>query len=197
MTGDRFSWRNPTFTYADVLTGARLIMLPYLIYALVVRLPGLALTTLAVMIVTDLVDGRIARRLGQSRTFGAAFDSGIDFLVIYGLFTTFFAIGILPWWKWIVIFAPAVLMAVTQILYLLKAPEVSFAIAPAGKLVGQIQFAYLPFLLVRTYWLRAGWALTVDHVIFIILALATVVNTIDYSRMLAAVLRRPAPVAPA
>lgn len=197
MAGDRFSWRNPTFTYADALTGARLIMLPYLIYALVVRLAGLALTTLGVMIITDLIDGRIARRTGQSRTFGAAFDSGIDFLVIYGLFTTFFAIGILPWWKWIVIFAPAVLMAVTQILYLVRAPEVSFAVAPAGKLVGQIQFAYLPFLLVRTYWLSAGWALTVDHVIFAALALATVVNTIDYSRLLAAVLRRPAPAAPA
>ena len=197
MAGERFSWRHPTFTYADLLTGARLIMLPYLIYALVVRLPGLALITLAVMIVTDLVDGRIARRLGQSRTFGAAFDSGIDFVVIYALFTTFFAIGILPWWKWLVIFAPAVLMTVTQVLYLIKAPEVSFAVAPAGKLVGQIQFAYLPFLLLRTFWLgHTAWALTADHVIFAILALATVVNAIDYSRLLAAILRRPMPVAP-
>jgi cardiolipin synthase len=197
MPGERFSWRNPTFTYADALTGARLVMLPYLIYALVVRIPGLALTTLAVMILTDLVDGRVARRLGQSRAFGAAFDSGIDFVIIYSLFTTFFAIGILPWWKWLVIFAPAVLMAVTQILYLIRAPEVSFAVAPAGKLVGAIQFGYLPFLLVRTYWLSAAWALTVDHVIFTILALAIVVNTRDYARMLARVLRRPALVRPA
>jgi cardiolipin synthase len=197
MPGERFSWRNPTFTYADALTGARLVMLPYLIYALVVRIPGLALTTLAVMILTDLVDGRVARRLGQSRAFGAAFDSGIDFVIIYSLFTTFFAIGILPWWKWLVIFAPAVLMAVTQILYLIRAPEVSFAVAPAGKLVGAIQFGYLPFLLVRTYWLSAAWALTVDHVIFTILALAIVVNTRDYARMLARVLRRPALFRPA
>ncbi len=197
MGGERFSWRNPTFTYADVVTGARLIMLPYLIYALAAHLPGLALTTLVVMIGTDLVDGRIARGLGQSRAFGAALDSGIDFLVIYGLFTTFLAIGVLPWWKWIVIFTPAVLMGVTQILYLIKALGGSFAVAPAGKLVGQIQFAYLPFLLVRTFWLSAGWAQTVDHLIFTLLALATVVNTIDYSRLLVTVLRRPAPAAPA
>jgi phosphatidylglycerophosphate synthase len=197
MAGERFSWRTPTFTYADALTGARLIMLPYLIYALAVRIPGLALTTMAVMILTDLVDGRIARRLGQSRAFGAAFDSGIDFVIIYSLFTTFFAIGILPWWKWLIIFAPAVLMAVTQILYLIRAPEVSFAVAPAGKLVGAIQFGYLPFLLARTFWLRAEWALTAGHVIFTVLALAIVVNTRDYARMLARVLRRAAPVAPA
>ncbi|HEV8339179.1 MAG TPA: hypothetical protein VGR25_05935 [bacterium] len=29
-----FSWKDPRFTLADALTGARLIMLPYLIYAL-------------------------------------------------------------------------------------------------------------------------------------------------------------------
>ncbi len=33
--------------------------------------------------------------------------------------------------------------------------------------------------------------------IFTLLALATVVNTIDYSRLLVTVLRRPAPAAPA
>lgn len=195
MTGERFSWRNPTFTYADALTGSRLIMLPYLVYALAVRLTGLAVVTLAVMIGTDLIDGRIARRLGQSRAFGAAFDSGIDFVVIYGLFTTFFAIGVLPWWKWAAIFAPAVLMAVTQILYLLKAPEVTFAVAPAGKLVGALQFAYLPLLLLRTFWLGAGRWLLIDHVLFAILMLPTVVNARDYARMLAVVLRRPAPAA--
>jgi phosphatidylglycerophosphate synthase len=196
MAGERFSWRNPTFTYADALTGARLVMLPYLIYGLAVRLAGLALATLLVMIATDLIDGRIARRLGQSRTFGAAFDSGIDFLVIYSLFTTFFAIGILPWWKWIVIFAPAILMAVTQILYLVRAPEVSFAVAPAGKLVGQIQFVYLPVLLLRTFWLTAPWGVIADHVIFAILAAASAVNALDYARLLAGVLRRPAPAGP-
>jgi phosphatidylglycerophosphate synthase len=195
MTGERFSWRNPTFTYADVLTGSRLIMLPYLVYALAVRLTGLAVVTLAVMIATDLIDGRIARRLGQSRAFGAAFDSGIDFVVIYGLFTTFFAIGVLPWWKWAAIFAPAVLMAVTQILYLLKAPEVTFAVAPVGKLVGALQFAYLPLLLLRTFWLGGTPWDFIDHALFAILMLPTVVNARDYARMLAAVLRRPAPAA--
>ncbi len=190
MTGERFSWRNPTFTYADALTGARLIMLPYLVYALAVRLAGLAVVTLGVMIGTDLIDGRIARRFGQSRAFSAAFDSGIDFVVIYGLFTTFFAIGVLPWWKWAAIFAPAVLMALTQIFYLLKAPEVTFAGAPAGNLVGALQFAYLPLLLLRTFWLSGDPWLTIDHALFAVLMLPTAVNAWDYARMLAEILRR-------
>jgi len=179
MNQPRFTWRDPKFTYADALSGSRLIMLPYLIYGLAARLPGLAVTTIAAMIVTDLIDGRVARRLGQARPSGGAFDSTIDFIVIYGLFITFFAIGLLPWWKWLVIFAPAVLMAVTQILYLTRASEVEFALAPAGKRVGQIQYAYLPFLLARTFWWHGDWALTADHVIFALLAGAIVLNTID------------------
>jgi hypothetical protein len=102
----------------------------------------------------------------------------------------------LPWWKWAAIFAPAVLMAATQILYLLRAPEVTFAVAPVGKLVGALQFAYLPLLLLRTFWLRSGPWLIVDHALFAILMVPTAVNVWDYRRMLAGVLRRPSPATP-
>ncbi len=191
----RFSWLNPKFTYADALTGARLVMLPYLVYGLAVLLPGLAVLTLVAMIATDLVDGRVARRLGQSRAFGGVFDSTIDFVVIYGLFTALFLMGVLPWWKWLVIFAPAVLMAVTQILHMLRAPEVEFAPAPVGKLVGMIQYVYLPFLVARRFWLQdAPWT-TLDHLVFAVLAVAIVFNTLAYGRTLRSLLQRPSPAA--
>jgi len=189
MSQPRFTWRDPKFTYADALSGSRLVMLPYLIYGLAAQLPGLAVTTIAAMIVTDLIDGRVARRLGQARPSGAAFDSTIDFIVIYALFTAFFAIGMMPWWKWLVIFAPAVLMSATQILYLARAPEVEFALTPAGKRVGQIQYAYLPFLLARTFWWREGWAMWLDHVIFALLAVAIIFSTIDTLKTLRGLLK--------
>lgn len=190
MDQRKFSWLDPKFTYGDALTGSRLIMLPYLIYGLVAHLAGLVAVTYLIMVGTDLTDGRIARRLGQSRTFGGVFDSTVDFVVIYALFTALFAVGMLPWWKWIVIFAPAVLMATTQILHVLTASEVAFAPVRVGKLVGQIQYLYLPFLLARKFWLAgAGWR-TVDHVVFAILTAAIVFNTIDHLRILAALLRR-------
>jgi len=189
MSRPRFSWRDPNFSYADALTGSRLIVLPYLIYGLVARLPGLAVTTIVAMIVTDLIDGRVARHFGHARPSGAAFDSTIDFIVIYALFTAFFAIGMMPWWKWLVIFAPAVLMSATQILYLARAPEVEFALTPAGKRVGQIQYAYLPFLLARTFWWREGWAMSLDHVIFALLAVAIIFSTIDTLKTLRGLLK--------
>ncbi len=191
MAGQPFIWRDPRFTIADALTGARLVMLPYLIYGLARPLPGLAAVTLAGMMLTDLVDGRIARALGQGRAFGVAFDSTIDFVVIYGLFTTFLALGLLPWWKWAVIFFPALLMAWTQLEHVRRVKDVAFAPAFAGKVVGQIQMIYLPFLLLRRFWLLAPWARTADHLIFLLLAAAIVLNTIDYARTLRRIMALP------
>jgi phosphatidylglycerophosphate synthase len=166
-------------------------MLPYLIYALFKGLPDLAVGTLAVMIATDLVDGRIARAIGQARDFGGALDSTVDFAVIYGLFTAFFATGLLPWWKWAVIMIPGVLIAVTQLSHAAKAGDVVFAPSRAAKLVGQIQYLYLPFLVARTFWLTAGWAETADHVIFAALAAAIVFNTVGQTRLLIELFRAP------
>ncbi len=192
MDERRFSWLDPKFTYADALTGSRLVMLPYLLYGLVTRQVGLTVATLAVMIGTDLVDGRIARRMGRARPFGGVFDSTIDFVVIYSLFTALWLLGILPWWKWAVIFFPALLMAATQILHLLRAPEVTFAPARVGKLVGEIQFVYLPFLVARAFWWREAWALFVDHAVFALLTAAIAANTVDHIRTLRTLLRGPA-----
>lgn len=189
MAEHRFSWRDPKFTYADALTGARLVMLPYLLYGLVARLTGLVVVTLAVMIVTDLVDGRVARRLGQVRPFGSVLDSTIDFVIIYAAFTTLWLIGVLPWWKWLVIFAPGLFMAATQILHVLRASEVVAPQVRWGKLVGQIQFVYLPYLIVRTFWLRAPWTGAADHALFGLLAVAIVLNTVDHGQMLRTLVR--------
>lgn len=179
-----FSWKDPQFTFADALTGARVVMLPYLLYALVARLAGMAVVTLGIMIVTDLVDGRVARRMKQSREFGAVLDSTIDFAAIYSLFTVLFATGVITWWKWAVIMLSGLLIAVTQLMHLIKASEVSFAPVRFGKLVGQIQFLYLPLLLARAFWLTTPVWQTVDHVVFGLLAVAIILNTFDYAGIL-------------
>lgn len=189
MNKDQFSWRNTQFTYADLLTGARLVMLPYLLYGLTAKLTGLAAATLAGMIATDLVDGPIARRLGQARPAGGAFDSTIDFIVIYATFSALWLVGILPWWKWAAIFFPALLMAATQVLHLLWAGDLASAPARVGKLVGQIQFVYLPFLVARIFWWRGEWAALVDHLAFALLAVAIGFNTLDQLRTLRRLLR--------
>lgn len=193
MAKGTFSWKDPRFTYADALTGARLVMLPYLIYALAARHGGLAAVTLLAIIGTDLIDGTVARKTGQAREFGVALDSTVDFLIIYSVFTTFFAVGVLPWWKWLVIFISGVVMAVTEGLSVLRADDVKLGKALVGKKVGQVQVVYLFFLLGRMFWLKADWASTVDHGIFALLAVLIPVSIFDYGRRLVILLRGTPP----
>jgi phosphatidylglycerophosphate synthase len=184
MGDDGFSWKDPRFTCADVLTGSRLLLLPFLLYALVAALPGLATATLAAMIATDLVDGRIARRSGQVRPFGAMLDSTVDFIVIYSLFTAFFAIGILVWWRWLVIATMGAVIAATQILSIRRGQALAFEPVRFGKLVGQVQFVYLPLLLVRTFWVRAAWIVTAEAAVFGALAVAIAASLVDHAGIL-------------
>ena len=181
MSDGGFSWKDPRFTYADALTGARLLLLPYLLYALAASLPGLATATIAAMMGTDLVDGPIARRTAQVRPFGSVFDSTVDFVVIYSLFTTFFALGVLLWWKWLVIAIIGCVIAATQIATVRKGRVLALAPVRYGKLVGQLQFAYLPLLLARTFWVKAAWAVTADDMLFGLLAVAIVASLVDHA----------------
>ncbi|MGQ0549717.1 MAG: CDP-alcohol phosphatidyltransferase family protein [Armatimonadota bacterium] len=184
-----FSWKDPQLTYADALTGARLVILPYLLYGLIASLPGMTIASLLAVIATDLVDGTIARRTGQSRSFGAVFDSTVDFVVIYSAFTTLYGIGILPWWKWLPIAATGFLIAGTQITSVRKTHGLTFAPVRFGKLVGQVQFVYLPLLLARAFWVRAGWAQVLDNVVFGILAAAMIANAVDHVQILSRLVR--------
>ena len=68
MRDKNFSWREPNFTWADLLSVSRLILLPNLIYAISNGHAWLAFVTMIVMLLTDLLDGWVARCLGQARS---------------------------------------------------------------------------------------------------------------------------------
>lgn len=195
MSDVKFSWKDPRFTYADVLTGARLLMVPYLIYALAKPRPALAAATLLAMIGTDVVDGTIARRTGQKRAFGVVLDNTVDSVFIYSVFTAFFAIGMLAWWKWLFIFASGVLVATTQMISAVKAKDLVVIPSRIGKVVGIMQFVYLAFLLAWQFWLKFAWAQTAEDIIFALLAAATVGATIEFARILSSLLRFSSPSA--
>ena len=192
----KFSWANPQFAVADALTASRLVLLPGFIYALARRLPVLGGGILAAIVLSDLIDGHVARLTGRARDFGAAFDSAVDFAVIYTLFTAFFIVGLLPWWKWIVILIPGLFLAVTQLLYAAAARDVVFALTRTAKLVGQIQYVYLLLLTARRLWRIGEWAQTADDAIFVLLAPAIAANTWRQMKLLLRLCRdhgRPAP----
>jgi CDP-diacylglycerol--glycerol-3-phosphate 3-phosphatidyltransferase len=190
MHNQKFSWADPRFTYADVLTGSRLVMLPYLLYGIAKRDAWLSAVTMAVMVITDLVDGRIARKLGQAREFGKSLDSTVDFAVIYSLFVALTAVRELAVWQLLCVLLPGVLIAATELMLMTQARE--FVLGPArfGKLTGLLQYAFLLVLLLGRLWAEAEWVGKARPVLFGVLLAAVALNTADYAVRLARTLSR-------
>lgn len=78
---------------ANLLTGFRLVAAPILLGFAWFNWPIAFLVLLAISFLTDVLDGYVARRLGQASSFGAHLDSWSDG-VIYS------TIAISAWWLW-------------------------------------------------------------------------------------------------
>ena len=68
----------PIANLANCLTSVRLLLAPALGWALTQQLWSLGSLTIAIAVVTDVYDGRIARRHQYTSPFGGLFDHGTD-----------------------------------------------------------------------------------------------------------------------
>jgi phosphatidylglycerophosphate synthase len=84
---------------------------------------------------TDLIDGRIARKLGVNSKFGSYFDSIVDFIFIIFLFGVFTNLGLYSNWLLLIMLLMYFQFIVTNI-FLKKATY-----DPIGKYYGSILYA--------------------------------------------------------
>ncbi len=77
----------------NLLSSFRLVAAPFLLLIASQNMPKLFLTLLAVSLMTDAVDGFVARRCKVTSKTGARLDSWGDFI-------TFVAIAVSAWWLW-------------------------------------------------------------------------------------------------
>ncbi len=73
---------NPWATWANLLTAIRLASLPAICCAIYFSDWGLAAVLFTIAVVSDVYDGRLARRFNQQTHFGGAFDHTTDALFV-------------------------------------------------------------------------------------------------------------------
>lgn len=99
-------------TLPNVLSVLRLAGVPLFLWLLLGPHADLAaFAVLAASGVTDWLDGKIARWLGQSSRLGAMLDPAVDRLYIFATLMAFGLRGIVPWWVIIVLVGRDVLIA--------------------------------------------------------------------------------------
>jgi len=81
------------FNVPNLLSGLRIALVPALLHLAWTGRSTLFLVTLAVSLLSDLVDGQLARALDQTSELGARLDS-------WGDFATYMTVPICAWWLW-------------------------------------------------------------------------------------------------
>ncbi len=99
------------WTIPNVLSFARLIGVPFFFALILLRHDVAAVVLLAVASLTDLLDGRIARRFNQMSKLGEMLDPAADRLYIFATVLGLTVRGIIPWWLLAVLVCRDLMMA--------------------------------------------------------------------------------------
>jgi phosphatidylglycerophosphate synthase len=166
-------------TIGNALTGARLILLPLVIVGIATHRGHLAVVAMAAIVVTDLLDGRIARRLGQASEFGKTLDSTIDFVLIYSLFIAFYAAGRLATFQFAILYLAMLTILLLQLVVAGTGRGAALGRTALGKLTGALEYGYLLFLVAMEVLPRRPGLTAAGIAFFVVLALAIVLNSIE------------------
>jgi phosphatidylglycerophosphate synthase len=163
-------------TPANLLTFSRLLLLPVVMAGIVTHHGYLTVAAMTVLWTTDLLDGRLARWLGQAGAFGKTLDSTVDFVLIYSLFITFYAAGRLASYQFAVLYLAMLTILALQFAQMAGGSGGAASTA-LGKATGALEYGYLLFLVAREVMRPSPGLATTNTVFFAVLALAIVLNS--------------------
>lgn len=164
---------------ANVLTGIRMALVPVFLVALFVgdghetswRLTAFAIFLVAV--ITDRLDGALARSYGMVTEFGTLADPIADKMLIGSALIGLSILGDLPWWVTVVILVREVAVTVLRLVVLRR------GVIPAsrgGKLKTLVQAVAIGLFVMPLSgaWLTGAWVVMLAAVVL------TVLTGIDY-----------------
>jgi phosphatidylglycerophosphate synthase len=131
----------------NALTASRLFAGPAFLLWGTLPARGLTLALLIAAVVTDLVDGRIARALRVTSNFGGCLDSTADKVFALALMLALAEKAVLPWWAFAALLAQYLMLAAAGSIYIVKfrripVPDIAAhseaALAVAAVIVGVI-----------------------------------------------------------
>ncbi|MGI9824846.1 CDP-alcohol phosphatidyltransferase family protein [Agromyces sp. Marseille-Q5079] len=100
------------WTIPNLISMLRLVLVPFFLWAVIAGSYVVALVILVVASLTDLLDGYLARRLGQITRLGQLLDPAADRLYIFAALVGLAANSLVPWWIVIVIVSRDVFLLV-------------------------------------------------------------------------------------
>jgi cardiolipin synthase len=134
-------WR----TVPNAITALRLLLLPVFVVLIVGERYWWSMVVIAVVFLTDFVDGFVARRTGTTSELGAWLDPVADRLTVIVVVLAFWLGGLLSWPVFVLILLPDVVLSLVA---LIAFGGVSFPVTWVGKVRTALIFVGLLMLLV-------------------------------------------------
>jgi len=133
----------------NALTILRILLIPVIVGFLVYGHYGYALITLIVAMITDALDGTIARLANQKTQFGAYLDPLADKLLFMTTFITFSLLSLVPVWSVIVVVSRDAILVTGTLLVRVTDTKIDASPSVLGKVTTLFQSAYI--ILVLTF----------------------------------------------
>ena len=172
-----------TGNVANIVTVVRILLAPVFIWLLLTDdrdfgpLRYIAAGLFILAIVTDSVDGLLARRQNLVTDFGKILDPIADKVLIGGALVTLSLLGELPWWVTVVILVRE--LGITAFRFAVLRSRVIPA-SRGGKIKTIIQAVAISFALVPLWELLGDWAHILNTALMTAAVVATVVTGLDY-----------------
>ena len=168
---------------ANIITVVRILMVPAFIWAMFADAGQLgplrwaAAALFIVAIVTDSVDGHLARSRNLVTDLGKLLDPIADKVLVGGALIALSALGELPWWVTVVILVRE--LGITAFRFAVLRSRVIPA-SRGGKLKTIMQAVAIAFFLVPLTTIFGDWILWVDGALMAIAVVLTVVTGVEY-----------------
>jgi len=140
----------------NLLTLGRIIITPFIIYAIIEHQAVLALTLMAVAGVTDMLDGAIARYFNQRSTVGAFLDPMADKLLLISTIVTLYAIEQLPLFLFLAVIFRDVIIVLGAIAYEMVTHKLKMQPSIASKITTFLQITLVLMVLSDMAWQFPG-----------------------------------------
>jgi len=140
-------------TIADRITVTRLALVTPTTWLLIRHHVTAALLCYLVLVVTDVVDGIVARGRREASSFGTFLDPLADILSTFAVFTVFVIDGLVPRWLYLLLLVRYVPLTVASVILTRRYGPVDFRSTLPGKIVGVVQAAVALWIM---YWASRG-----------------------------------------
>ncbi|UCG29740.1 MAG: CDP-alcohol phosphatidyltransferase family protein [candidate division WOR-3 bacterium] len=168
-----------SMTISNVITISRLVLLPIIIYFILVDRRSIAFIIMFVSLLSDGLDGYLARKLNQESRLGRFLDPLCDKIFLAAILITLFVVGAVPIWVLLVIVLRDFLILLGSY-FLLKSRSVVEPSNILGKITGFIFGAMI--LAFTAGWQTIGSVLVYLSIPFMLIAF--VVYAINYLRIM-------------